>query len=234
MLIEKLRTGTEALFQGDGDSFYREFAPTTQHTLVFDPPWDIATRFDVRNSDNILAFCDGYRAGDIITMLGPPTWIFVWDCVTSWYTPNRPLKRVKLCLWYGSIEDYNCNGYKIESEARKNRIVKNSRGSYLFTPQHGKYLSDLYQYPITKLHSGSAHRHSKPIEWVTALIGNVLRPGDAVIDPFAGSGSSLIAARTLGVNWIGCDIDPAAINQIIAATTAHQPRIPVQQEIKYD
>lgn len=40
------------------------------------------------------------------------------------------------------------------------------------------------------------------------LIYSWSNPGDLVIDPFAGSGTTLEAAETLGRNWIGIDINP--------------------------
>lgn len=40
-------------------------------------------------------------------------------------------------------------------------------------------------------------------------------PGDVVLDPFSGTGTTGVAALALGCRYIGIDIDPA--NQIIAA-----------------
>jgi len=221
---EKHRSNSELLFLGDGQYLYDAVAANTQHTLIFDPPWDIAAEFNMRNSDNVLAFCDGYRAGDIVRLFGPPTWVFVWDCVSSWYTPNRPLRRMKMCFWYGDITKYRQKGWLFGDPCGKPRIVTNSRGSYLFTPDSGKMLSDVFSSPITSLHSTSGHEHSKPIDWITALIGNTARDGDIVIDPFAGSGVTLQACRRLGVNWLGSDLDESRVDAI--ANLAHPDEPP--------
>ena len=34
------------------------------------------------------------------------------------------------------------------------------------------------------------------------------QPGDIVLDPFAGHGSTLVAARNLGRNYLACELDP--------------------------
>jgi DNA modification methylase len=41
------------------------------------------------------------------------------------------------------------------------------------------------------------------------LVGAFTRPGDVVLDPFCGSGSTLAAARELERCSIGIDLDPA-------------------------
>lgn len=46
----------------------------------------------------------------------------------------------------------------------------------------------------------------KPIALLERIIGLSSNPGDVVFDPFAGCGTSIVAAHTLGRRWIGCDI----------------------------
>lgn len=53
-----------------------------------------------------------------------------------------------------------------------------------------------------------SHPYGKPSAVYKHILERVVRPGDLVIDPFAGSGSSQVAAEDLGAVWRGCDIDP--------------------------
>jgi site-specific DNA-methyltransferase (adenine-specific) len=53
------------------------------------------------------------------------------------------------------------------------------------------------------------HPYGKPPEVVQHILARVCRRGDVVLDPFAGSGSSRVAAEELELWWAGCDVDPA-------------------------
>ena len=54
------------------------------------------------------------------------------------------------------------------------------------------------------------HAYSKPPIVCETILKRVCRPGDLVIDPFAGSGSSRVACENLKLDlrWSGPDIDP--------------------------
>ena len=48
----------------------------------------------------------------------------------------------------------------------------------------------------------------KPIKLFSYLISLVSRPGDVVLDPFIGSGTTAIAAQMLKRNWVGIELNP--------------------------
>jgi DNA modification methylase len=49
----------------------------------------------------------------------------------------------------------------------------------------------------------------KPVELVTRALENSTRPGESVADPFAGSGTTLIACHGLGRLAFLIEVDPA-------------------------
>ena len=52
------------------------------------------------------------------------------------------------------------------------------------------------------------HPTVKPLELIERIVRNSSKPGQMVIDPFLGSGTSGVAAVGQGRNFMGCDIDP--------------------------
>lgn len=54
---------------------------------------------------------------------------------------------------------------------------------------------------------GSAHPNEKPLRLVARFIEAHTQPGDIVLDPFMGSGTTGVAALTLGRRFIGIELD---------------------------
>lgn len=58
------------------------------------------------------------------------------------------------------------------------------------------------------------HPTQMPLELAEKMIKRSSRVGDVVLDPFAGSGTTLIAAMNLGRDYIGIEINPKHIKTI--------------------
>lgn len=59
------------------------------------------------------------------------------------------------------------------------------------------------------------HPTMKPVELVQAMLRNSAKPGDLVLDPFGGSGSTLIAADGLGMRARLIELDPRYVDVIV-------------------
>jgi DNA modification methylase len=59
------------------------------------------------------------------------------------------------------------------------------------------------------------HGTQKPIECMRRPIANNSRPGQAIYDPFLGSGSSLIAAEMTGRVCYGVELNPAYVDVVV-------------------
>ena len=71
------------------------------------------------------------------------------------------------------------------------------------------------------------HPTVKPIDLMEFLIRHHSDPGDLILDPFAGTGSSLLAARNLGRRFIGIEKDPKhhkTINERLSETPLFELR----------
>jgi DNA modification methylase len=58
----------------------------------------------------------------------------------------------------------------------------------------------------------TGHGTQKPVEIMRRPILNHTRPGEACYDPFLGSGSTLIAAESIGRVCFGIEIDPRYVD----------------------
>lgn len=70
----------------------------------------------------------------------------------------------------------------------------------------------------------------KPLALMERIIEASSRPGDLVLDPFCGCGTTVHAAEKLGREWIGIDVTHHAITVIEDRLTAHFPHLRVSVE----
>jgi site-specific DNA-methyltransferase (adenine-specific) len=74
----------------------------------------------------------------------------------------------------------------------------------------GKQMRTVWDIPNNKKREELAfgkHPTQKPVRLLTRMLELSAKPGEMLLVPFAGSGSDCVAAKRLGINFIGFDLD---------------------------
>ncbi|MHB8123755.1 MAG: DNA methyltransferase [Desulfuromonadaceae bacterium] len=111
---------------------------------------------------------------------------------------------------------------KMDELIRQGRIVQPSPGA---VPRYKRYLDEMPGLPlqdvwtdIDPINSQAQERLGYPTQKPQALLDRIIsassNPGDIVLDPFCGCGTTIAAAQALGRPWIGIDITHLAISLI--------------------
>ena len=77
-------------------------------------------------------------------------------------------------------------------------------------------LRDVWNIPAIAPTSGerAGYPTQKPLALLRRIVQLASNVGDVVLDPFCGSGTTLVAAQQLGRQWIGIDANPQAIDVV--------------------
>ncbi len=86
----------------------------------------------------------------------------------------------------------------------------------------GQNLRDVWTFGRTR--DQRYHPTQKPLILMRRIVELLTNEGDVVLDPFMGSGTTLVAARNTGRRYIGCDINPDYV--AVARRRLSQPFTP--------
>jgi DNA modification methylase len=93
--------------------------------------------------------------------------------------------------------------------------------------QHGRYRTNVWTYRgVNTLKAGrmeelALHPTVKPVQMIADAIKDLSARGEIVLDSFAGSGSTLIAAEKTGRAARLCEIDPVYCDRILTRWEAY-------------
>lgn len=144
------------------------------------------------------------------------------------YTMNTDMVRIP----------YNEHTLKYPShpQAETSQYGNGKQRSSAWTPNPlGAKPKDVIEIPTTcnGMEEKTKHPTQKPEELVRKLVLAASNPGDIVLDPFSGSGTTLVVAEQLGRQWIGCEINPE-YNQWAMNRIDHVVKKTVAEWIAFD
>ena len=127
--------------------------------------------------------------------------------VVSWVYPSNTAKQSRLIAWFGCKPDFRKIGQPYKNPKDK-RIAKRIA--------EGKMARgyDWWEINQVKNVSKKDNPHPCPIPYELAkrIIVSTTEIGDRIVDPFCGSGTILQAAKDLGRDYLGFDIDEKYVN----------------------
>ena len=105
---------------------------------------------------------------------------------------------------------------KVDEDGRYYVDIRNRR--YLDeVVAKGKCVGDVWSDIASMQHGGprpkerTGYPTQKPVALLERIVSASSNPGDLVLDPFCGSGTTLVAAQRLGREWIGIDASEEAV-----------------------
>jgi site-specific DNA-methyltransferase (adenine-specific) len=127
---------------------------------------------------------------------------------------------------YSSVQPYN-GRFWAYSQANMRQFALEGRLRHTFDgmPEYKRFLDEMPGVPlqdvwtdVQPLTTGTAERLGYPTQKPVALLERILNassnPGDVVLDPFCGCGTTVHAAEKLGRQWIGIDVTHLAVGLI--------------------
>lgn len=135
----------------------------------------------------------------------------VWHFGHGLHSSKRLSGRYETILWFTKTNSYvfNLDSIRVPSKYPQKKHFKGPKIGQLSGNPKGKNPSDVWEIPNVKSNHPEKTDHpcQFPIELVERLVLALTNPGDTVLDPYMGVGSSIIAAVKNGRNGLGCDID---------------------------
>jgi DNA modification methylase len=125
-----------------------------------------------------------------------------------------------LCVW---VKDTDGQGSLYRSQHELIFIFEHGTKSQhnVQLDQGGRHRANVWRY--RRVNSGKSdqgklsaiHPTIKPVELVADAILDCTAPGDVVLDPFLGSGTTVIAAERTGRTCYGIEIEPHYVDTIV-------------------
>jgi DNA modification methylase len=198
------------------------------HLMVTDPPYGVDYNADwrrtKRKSDGSLLSTGSDRAVGAVSNDDVADWREAWalfpgDVAYVWHA-DRGSRQVfesleatsfairAQIIWGKDALVVGRGDYHFQHEACWYAVRKNRTGHW----NGGRKQSTLWDDIKKPSKSETGHSTQKPVECMRRPIQNNSKPGDAVYDPFCGSGTTIIAAEMNGRRCHAIELDPSYVD----------------------
>lgn len=136
----------------------------------------------------------------------------IWHFGHGLHAQRRFSGRYEVILWWTKTQNYtfHLDPVRVPQKYPQKRHYKGPKKGQLSGHPLGKNPSDVWAIPNVKAHhpEKTIHPCQFPVELVERLVLALTDPGDWVLDPFLGVGTTMIAALRQGRRALGAEIVP--------------------------
>jgi site-specific DNA-methyltransferase (adenine-specific) len=214
--------------------------------IPFEPMWEQLKRITKKNGAIVLTASQPFTSALIMSNVGMFKYCWVWkkNRATGFANAKKqPLRNVEDVAVFsnglGALK-YNPQGLtRIGKKVKNGRGVggdslrgdtKKTEGRGALRTGGSEYFQEFTGYPKQHIEfnspQGTIHPTQKPVALMEYLIRTYTDAGDTVLDFTMGSGTTGVAAKTLGRSFIGIELDPdyfALASKRIADTPEFAP-----------
>ena len=208
----------------EADTVAKLLGPVKPHLMVTDPPYGV--EYDASWRDGALGGKAGGRATGVVKNDDKADWREAWalfpgDVAYVWHAGNMAhvvAESLLACdfgirsqiIWAKSQFVIGRGDYHPQHEPCWYAVRKNRKGHY----DGGRKQSTIWNIEKPKK-SETGHSTQKPIECMKRPIENNSSPGQAIYEPFSGSGTTIIAGEMTGRHVYAVELNPAYVDVAI-------------------
>ena len=153
----------------------------------------------------------------------------VWSFGHGLHASKRFSGRYEVILWFSKGDEYtfNLDAVRVPQKYPGKRYFKGPKKGELSGNPMGKNPTDVWEIPNVKANHVEKTEHpcQFPIELVERLVLALTEPGDTVLDPFMGSGTTCLAALAHARKAAGAEILPEYYDLAERISLARQGRL---------
>jgi site-specific DNA-methyltransferase (adenine-specific) len=155
---------------------------------------------------SILLHCDWRACHHLRLMLdevfGAENFVnhLIWRYGLGGSSPRRFARKHDDILFYAKSPEYYFEAPRVRATSRRMRGLMKKATDVIDIASINNMAAERAGYPT-----------QKPLALLELLIGACCPPGGRVLDPFCGSGTTLLAAARLGRSFVGIDTNPDAV-----------------------
>jgi site-specific DNA-methyltransferase (adenine-specific) len=206
------------LYHGDSTELRRHLP--MPGLLVLDPPFDEWENVPAMPAKTVVAFTTWQHRGHVEDRYGRPRAELIWSFDDGrWVSHTLPRITHETIMVYGPTGSAYVGDPNNEPPQRKGagHVGRDAMPDRVYVPRDRRSIDSVLRYPRNV--SGPLGVWTKPLPLVQRLI-QWAHTGGLIVDPYAGSGTTLVAAKALGLQAVGIEIDERACE--IAANRCRQ------------